>query len=356
MSAIRSWARSHLLELAWVAFAAANLAVTVGLAQYETVPFHFIWVSLTLVYGWKSWRLGRTLLTLAAVCSATGVTLGWVVLNGPQGPDELTEVPLMGAMFLAMVWHNERRVAALGQVSRAAAREQEFVRAASHQLKTPIAVARGLASLMREEGAARNGDLVALNDELKRLERIADDLLLLASAEQPDSLVCTEVDVEDLVVSAARRWSHAADRRWSVVPCDGVLRSADRHRLDCALDALIENAVAATTASHRITIAARADSDWLSLIVADTGAGIPEENLPRVFERFWSSTWWNGHHRGTGLGLPIVRAIVEAHHGDVSLSSHVGLGTTVTVLLPGFRAADAVAGRPSLAREQSVTL
>jgi signal transduction histidine kinase len=339
MSAIRSWASSNRLELAWALFAAINLVVTARLVNYETVPFHFVWVSLTLVYGWKSWRLSRTLGALALVCAATALTLGWVVLHGPQGPDELTEVPLMAAMFLAMVWHNERRVAALRQASQAAQREQEFVRAASHQLKTPIAIARGLASLMRQEGAAGEEDLDALNDELRRLERIADDLLLLASSEQAGSLVRTQVDVEDLIVSAARRWSRATERVWNLVPCDGVLLRADRHRLDCALDALLENAVAATTARDRITLAATAEGETLSLIVADTGAGIPPENLSRVFERFWSSTWWNGHQRGTGLGLPIVQAIAEAHDGDVSLVSQVGLGTTVTVHVPGFRPA-----------------
>jgi signal transduction histidine kinase len=353
MSAIRSWATNYRLELAWAVFAAVNLFVTAGLVNYETVPFHFVWVSLTLVYGWKSWRLSRTLGTLAVVCAATAITLGWVVLHGPQGPDELTEVPLMGAMFLAMVWHNERRVAALRQVSQAAQREQEFVRAASHQLKTPITIARGLASLMREEGTAAGEDVDALNDELRRLERIADDLLLLASSEQAGSLVRTQVDVEDLVVSAARRWSRATERLWNLVPCDGVLLRADRHRLDCALDALIENAVAATTERDRITLAATAEGETLSLIVADTGAGIPAENLGRVFERFWSSAWWNGHQRGTGLGLPIVRAIAEAHEGDVTLASQVGLGTTVTMHVPGFRPAETNGYGPAARRRDT---
>ncbi len=242
MSATRSWARSHLPELLWVGCAAPNVAITVRVVDYETVPFHFVWVSLTLIYGWRVWRLRTTLAVLVAVCVATGLSLGWVVIRGPQGPDELTEVPLMGAMFLAMVWHAERRRSALRDVERAAAREREFVRAASHQLKTPIAVARGLASLVRDHAgeAAPAPDLDDLLGELDRLSRLTEDLTLLAAAEQQDNLVCAEVDFEDLLVeAAARRWSRIEDRRWRVETCEGALTHADRDRLDASLDALL---------------------------------------------------------------------------------------------------------------------
>src|ERR1700754_4767695 len=113
MSVIGLWPRRHWPELAWALFAAVNFGALVSVENFETVPFHFVWVSLTLLYGFRVWNGGATLLVLALVTVASFVTLGLVVTHGPQGVDELTEVPLMGAMFLAMVWHARRRQSAL---------------------------------------------------------------------------------------------------------------------------------------------------------------------------------------------------------------------------------------------------
>jgi signal transduction histidine kinase len=343
---MRSWARNHRPELAWSVWAAANLGVTAVLLDYETVPFHFIWVSLTLVYGWRVWPLAPTLATLGGVCVTTALVLGWGVHRGAQTPDELTEVPLMAAMFLAMVWHARRRQAALDGVHQAAGREREFVRAASHQLKTPIAIARGLASLIRVEqkDEAATADIDDLVEELDRLSRLAEDLLLLAAAEQYDSLIRNDVDFEDLIVGAvARRWGRTEDRSWSIVACEGVLRNADRHRLDSALDALLENAVRATRAGERIAVRGCAEGDIAVIEVTDGGAGIPHEALPHVFERFWSAPYQpDDGRRGTGLGLSIVEAVVSAHGGRVAIESTAGHGSTVRIRLPGFRATPAL--------------
>jgi signal transduction histidine kinase len=286
MSGIRSWARRYWLELGWIAWAGANLAVTVTLVNYETVPFHFVWISLTIMYGYRLWRLRSAFLAVVIVCIATGTTLGYVVVTGPQGPDELTEVPLMGLVFLATVWHVERRQAALRAVESAAAREREFVRAASHHLKTPIAIARALASLMREDMHTQMSqkDLDSLIEELDRLGVLADDMLLLAAAEQFDSLVCDDIDFEDLIVGAARRWSRAKQRRWTVETADGIL-FGDRQRLDVALDALLENAIRATSEGDRMSLVGRVEDDTAIIEIGDSGVGIPSEALPHVFER-----------------------------------------------------------------------
>jgi signal transduction histidine kinase len=264
------------------------------------------------------------------------------VIHGPHGPDELTEVPLMAAVFLAMVWHAERRQAALESVPHAAAREHEFVRAASHQLRTPIAVARGTASLIRSEPAADTveEDLDDLIEELDRLSRITDDLLLLAATEQHDSLLRADVDFEDLVVAAGRRWSRVENRLWEIAPCDGVLVDSDRTRLDSALDAVIENAVTATETADAISLVARAEGDVAVIEVVDTGVGIPDSALPHVFERFWRTPYGTEDRRGTGLGLAIAETIVDAHGGDIAVSSSLGRGTRITIRLPRLRKAD----------------
>jgi signal transduction histidine kinase len=341
MSATASWARSHKPEIAWGLFAAINFLVVFQLVDYETVPFHFVWVSLTLLYGFRVWGMLATLAVLAAVCVASTLSMGYVVAQGAQGIDELTEVPLMSAMFLAMVWHARRRKAAHEAVRRSAEREREFVRDASHQLKTPIAIARGLADLAQDHDASarqRSQDMIDLTEELTRLGDLAEDLLLLASAEQPGSLVIQPVDVEDLIVDATRRWSRTAARDWRVVvDVDGVI-PGDRQRLDSALDAVLENALHATTSGDIVGLSARASGTDVILEVRDTGTGIPLEHLPRVFDRFTSV---NGHsgRRGTGLGLPIAKAIAEGHGGSVVMRSQVGRGTVVTFRLPGLDSA-----------------
>jgi signal transduction histidine kinase len=337
MSAIASWIRSHKLEAAWAAFAVANFAVLFALLNYETVPFHFVWVSLTLLYGARVWGLNITLLVLTCVCAASGLTLGYAVSKGTVTPDELTEIPMMSAMFLVMVWYARRREAALAEARKAAERERDFIRDASHQLKTPIAIARGLAELLRESEPSddRRMDITDLVEELDRLGSIAEDLVLLEVAEQPDSLVRGLVDVEDLVVSAVRRWSRGVRRRWRVdVRLEGVL-NGDRQRLDSALDAVLENAMQATDERDTVSVTAVAGGSEAIIRVADSGVGIPPELLPHVFERFSRARRVPGKH-GTGLGLPIAKAIVEAHGGTVTAESVLDEGTVVTVRLPGL--------------------
>src|SRR5262245_9590267 len=107
MSATASWLRNHRVEAAWAVFAAANIAVMGLLAGEDggTVPFHFIWVSLTLLYGYTVWRVWPTAIVLTLVMASTATMIVLEVVKGPTRPDELTEVPLMAAMFCAMVWH-----------------------------------------------------------------------------------------------------------------------------------------------------------------------------------------------------------------------------------------------------------
>jgi len=93
------------VELAWLAFTAANLAAMLLLPSWETIPFHFIWISLTLVYGFRVWGVTPTGIVLGLVIVATGSLILDDAFSGEQLWGELFEVPLMAAMFLAMVWH-----------------------------------------------------------------------------------------------------------------------------------------------------------------------------------------------------------------------------------------------------------
>lgn len=347
MSGIASKLRSHWVEVAWGAFAAANVAVIVLLTRWETIPFHLVWVSLALVYGFRVWRLRTTVGVLLVIVVVTGGALVWTVTRGHESLDEVAEVPLMAAMFVAMVWHARRRQAAAEEARRLAEnehrlleRQREFIRDASHELRTPITVARGHAELIRAEslGTQVGEDIGVVLDELERLERLSERLLILAAAEHPGFLAVAPVQIEPLVVGTAHRWEPTASREWLVyVASDGSLQ-ADRERLAIALDALIENAVKATDEGECIRIAAWAADGSLVLEVADAGVGIERDELPRIFDRF--SRLDPGRARGkggTGLGLAIVKAIAEAHGGSVSADSEPGRGATFRIHLPGFR-------------------
>ncbi len=338
--------RAHWLEIAWVAFTAANIAAIVALPSAETVPFHFVWVSLTLVYGIRLWRLRTTSFVLGVVVLATGASLASALIDTDAGFDELTEVPLMAAMFVTVMWHVHRRQTALEEVRRLAEiehrlleRERNLVSDASHELRTPITVARGHAELIRQNESGQTAeDAEIILDELDHLSRISERLLILAAAEHPEFLRRAPFDLERLIVETARRWSAAAPRQWRVdTPAEGVLY-ADEERLQSTLDALIENAVKFTREDDRIAIIGRNDNSTAVIEVADTGDGIPSSQLPRIFDRF--SRAEEGRPRGsggTGLGLAIVKAIVEAHGGSVEVRSELGQGTTFSLYIPGFQ-------------------
>ena len=341
-----AFVRSHWLELAWVLFSLTNIAAIVVVPSAETVPFHFVWVSLTLVYGIQLWRVGTTAMVLVAVMVTTGVALTWAVENTEAGFDEVAEVPLMAAMFVTVMWHVHRRQAALDEVKRLAEverrlleRERNLVRDASHELRTPITVARGHAELIRQsqEGQVAE-DAAIILDELGHLSRISERLLILAVAERPDFLCRAPVDLRRLIVETARRWSATADRQWRVsAPVEGVL-TADEERLQSTLDALIENAVKFTHDDDRIVIVGRHEGATAVIEVSDTGDGIPQQQLTRIFDRF--SRLDEGRRRGnggTGLGLAIVKAIVEAHGGSIAVESELGMGTTFSLFIPGFK-------------------
>jgi signal transduction histidine kinase len=344
------WSRSTWVDIAWVGFVALNLAAMRLLPSWQTIPFLAIWVSLTAIYGFRLWRLQPTILTLAAVTLATGGIIFVQVLKGQQDTDYLAEVPLIALMFIVMVWHGRRRLAATAE--RLAAMEEvqrvsqenlrllkqqrRFLQDASHELGTPITVALGHAELIERAvtNTAVAEDAHVVTDELMRLRRLATRMLLLASAGSPDFLHLEPVAMESVAVDALDRWGHAP-RRWRLDAVADATVLVDRDRLALALDALLENAIAHTTAGDLIEVSARREDGHVILAVADSGCGIPVADLERIFHRFARSD----PHRtreagGFGLGLAIVQAIAEAHHGSARASSTPGHGSVFEVLLP----------------------
>ena len=269
-----SWPfRPALLDAVWVAFSAVNLIAIFAFAGWETVPFHFIWISFTLVYGFRTWAPRPTLAVLGAVMATTGAAIGVDVARGTESVAELTEVPLMAAMFLAMVWHARRKLhageesASSGEENaRLLATQRRFLQDASHQLRTPITIALGHAELLAGglTGRQEGHDIEVVLGELNRLRRIAERLLVIAAAGaeflSPKRSSWTASPWRSTPVAAT------ADRRWQLGNRAGQGHDlqADRERLGLAVDALLENAVRHT-----------ADGDVIKLSVVTAGDGLP---------------------------------------------------------------------------------
>ena len=153
-------------EYAWVAFAIVNLAAMWllihldGAPGWQTVPFHFVYVSFTILYGFRVWRTSRTVLGILFVSVTTGGMTLLAIMSGREGWPEETEVPLMTLMFLAMVFHAQRRVQAMAvaeslakENAAALERQKVFLSDISHEMLTPITIARGSLDVLRQSGA-----------------------------------------------------------------------------------------------------------------------------------------------------------------------------------------------------------
>jgi signal transduction histidine kinase/HAMP domain-containing protein len=221
--------------------------------------------------------------------------------------------------------------------------KDEFFALVSHELRTPLTAILGYVELMLGEDGDGSGDarrnLEIVERNAHRLMRLVGDLLFAAQVETGTLLFDPgEVDLAQLVRDAvalagpqAEQAQIALEARVAPVePCVG-----DRDRLAQVLDNLISNALKFTPAGGRITVGLEVRDGRAQLTVADTGIGVPPEELPRLFDRFFRAS--NATARavpGAGLGLTIVRAIVEGHGGTVRIRSTPERGTTFAVLLP----------------------
>jgi signal transduction histidine kinase len=356
--------RDRGLDILWVVFAAANLVAMAVFPDWETVPFHFIWVSLTIVYGFRVWRRGGTAWALGAVMVSTALLLWKDVVDHTQPPDELTEVPLMAAMFAAMVWHARRRLVAMEEVQRISddnerllEREKRFVQDASHQLRTPITIALGHAELLARQQRGDGEDAHIVVEELQRLRRLADLLLWIVSVEEGRTRGRSAVHLDVMVAESLRRWIGVERREWAIGRLDTATVLCDADQLQMALDELVQNAVTHTERDDAITLEVVADDGSVIVRVADGGSGIAEDDLGRIFERFARSDGSAARAPGgAGLGLSFVKSVAESHGGRVSVTSASGRGSVFELELPMHpgRNGDGRAGTPDEVAATSV--
>ena len=222
-------------------------------------------------------------------------------------------------------------------------RMRQFMADASHELRTPLTSIRGYAELARMRRANGTADVESDADTLDRIEsegtrmsRLVDDLLLLARTDRGAAPQLEPVDTDDLV-STAIDGAHAAfpQRRIEVAVDPEVPLYGDYDQLLRVVRNLVTNAAVHTAAGGPIRVSAYRDGGDSVLRVDDAGPGLPPDEAAQVFERFWRADKARTRARGgSGLGMSIVRSIVEAHGGSVRFDSSVRSGSTVTVRLP----------------------
>jgi len=355
------------VDVAWVAFSVANLVAITVFSHWETVPFHFIWISLTLLYGFRVWSIKPTLWVLTVVMVTTFAAIGWDVFHGAQSVDELNEVPLMAAMFGMMVWHAQRRLSADQERARIGAEnermlasQRRFLQDASHQLRTPITIALGhaelLASGLAGSGTPEERDIGVVVGELARLRRLGERLLMIAAAEDPEFLRPEPVALDRFTMDVLRKWMPTAKRSWQLGRLDPVLVEADRERLGLAVDALLENAIRHTSDGDviQLSVLSAAGGSAARMIITDTGAGILPSEREHIFERFRSGAEL-GDGRRTGLGLALVRAVARAHGGEALVRSTPGRGSEFELVLPVTAPATDLAPSPGVAPGTGIT-
>ena len=223
--------------------------------------------------------------------------------------------------------------------------QQRFVDDAGHELRTPITVVRGHLELLDGDPKERHATLALVLDELDRMGRIVEDLLILARWKQPDFIRPAAIEIGALVDDVLAKASALGPRMWQLDSLTEATIVADRQRITQALMQLAENAVHHTAAGAEIGLGAFAGSGEARFWVRDTGPGIPFEDRERIFDRFYRA----GEHRfsdGAGLGLAIVQAIAEAHGGRVELASVPGAGSTFTIIVPAAPPEVAQNGNP----------
>ena len=239
---------------------------------------------------------------------------------------------ILAALGLVAWWVIER--------DRVESRLRQFVADASHELRTPVATVRGYAELYRSGGLRDKGEL---DDAMRRTEQesvrmsgLVDDLLQLARLDQQRPLTLAPVDLVALAQDAAGDARAVQPDRSITVRGDGAaVVDGDEARLRQVVANLVGNALVHTPASSSIELSTFSEGATAVLTVRDEGPGMAAEVVARAFERFYRADPARSRHQGgSGLGLSIVQAAVEAHRGRVGIESAPDKGTTVRVELP----------------------
>jgi two-component system, OmpR family, sensor kinase len=301
--------------------------------------------------------LSTVLLVLAVIAMALAGIAGWLVTGQALAPlDSATQV----AMRITRADDLSRRIPLSGNESEEVAQlitafnetlsrvealfnsQRRFLADVSHELRTPLTVIKGEVSLMRRIGQVDDESLTTVIAEVDRLTRLVGDLLLLAQAESgrlPLDVKPVELDTILLEVFQQVRTLAGDKLQLHIGDIDQVQVAGDRDRLKQVLVNLAGNAIQYTPAGGQVTFRLEKYNQQARLFISDTGPGIPAQDLPHIFERFYRGERSrkrtpSSQSSGFGLGLSIAYWIVRNHGGSIEVESREGQGTTFCIWLP----------------------
>ncbi|QUI35798.1 HAMP domain-containing protein [Streptomyces alfalfae] len=290
------------------------------------------------------------LLAISGVALLMTTGIGWVVAGRILKPvrlvrataAQLTEqdltqrIPVQGHDDVAALAETFNGM--LDRLERAFAAQREFVDDAGHELRTPITIVRGHLELMdtATDNAAEREDTVRIvTEELDRMSRMVEDLLLLAKAERPDFVTPGPVQLAELTADVFVKARALGERDWHLAEVADTEARLDAQRITQAMVQLAQNAVQHTVPGQRVGIGSRLRDGDIELYVADSGPGVQPQDAAVIFERFRRGTARRGSRStGAGLGLAIVKAIAEGHGGRVELRPTDGGGATFVLVRP----------------------
>lgn len=238
-----------------------------------------------------------------------------------QGHDELSH---LAAAFNAM----------LDRLRDTLAGQRRFLADAGHELRTPITIIQGNLDTLSASDAEDRDTLAVVADELERMTRLVNELLLLGSSDRPDFLRLARTDLSLLAASLATKAQALGQLDWSVRSTLSGWAVLDAQRVTQAVMQLVANAVAHNLNGSAAELVFSKDGEELAFSVIDHGPGVGAADRDRIFDRFARVD--RLHNNSTGLGLSIVAAIATAHHGSIKVTDTPGGGATFTLCLPNL--------------------
>lgn len=275
-----------------------------------------------------SWLIAGRILAPVRLVNTAAARITEQDLTGRIPVEGRDEFATLATQFNAM----------LDRLELAFATQRDFLDDASHELRTPITIIRGHLELLdpASDPAERASVLRLCTEELDRMSRMVDDLLLLARSERPGFLRLQPVEVAELTSDIDAKIRALGDRRWRIDGIGEGTVTVDPQRITQAMVQLAHNAVQHTADGQEIRFGSAIDDGKVSFWVTDQGPGVTPADARIIFQRFarGAGTARPAGRSGAGLGLAIVGAIAEAHHGEVRLLSTPGAGATFGIELP----------------------
>jgi signal transduction histidine kinase len=326
----------------------------IGSILYKTAPITlngefkgmFVVTHITLGEQQEALEAVYVFTTVAVVVVMVSFLLAWLVSRQLLNPvrqlataarsisesDLSRRLDVQGSGELADLAHTFN--AMMNRIQSAFDSQRNFINDAGHELRTPITIIQGHLELMGDDPQERRETMALVMDELDRMNRFVNDLLLLAKSERSDFLHLETLDLVSLTHDLFTKAKALAPRRWVLKAVGHGTFVGDRQRLTGAIINLAQNATQHTQETDTIELGSIIVGQSVHLWVRDTGNGIAPVDQARIFNRFTRAAHDKRRSEGAGLGLSIVKAIAEAHRGRVNLTSQLGIGSTFTLIVP----------------------